>query len=303
MLRMYKEYSANYNEALKSLQVICRKSAWLKLCQKAMNAPQAQVSQVCLHLTSYLIMPVQRVPRYILLLNDLLKHTPETSPDHPQIKKALELLNEIATELNQYMKRAEMGSKALEIQQHLVGKVPSLLEAHRVYVMDGEVQKITSRFVRKCTIFMFSDLILYAHTRVGSFYKLQGVVELGVTWARELEDTSSYQNIFQIIGPSKTWTFFVAERSMRDKWVAEIMRCSDAIAERDPSVLTRRPQVNVKVRSGVWHGRSQSHRIKFDKEYADHVGTQPEDQEAAPLLTSNQKHKAAKKKGCCCTIL
>ena len=35
-----------------------------------------------LFLISYLIMPVQRVPRYIMLLEDLLKHTPEDHSDH-----------------------------------------------------------------------------------------------------------------------------------------------------------------------------------------------------------------------------
>lgn len=48
-----------------------RFSAWLETC-RLMADP----------LDSYLIRPVQRIPRYILLLTDIIKHTPKTHPDY-----------------------------------------------------------------------------------------------------------------------------------------------------------------------------------------------------------------------------
>ena len=38
----------------------------------------------------YLITPVQRIPRYILLLKDIIKKTPEDHPDYPQLVQAEE---------------------------------------------------------------------------------------------------------------------------------------------------------------------------------------------------------------------
>jgi hypothetical protein len=35
-----------------------------------------------LTLKAFLIMPIQRIPRYRLLLEDLVKNTPESHPDH-----------------------------------------------------------------------------------------------------------------------------------------------------------------------------------------------------------------------------
>ena len=39
-----------------------------------------------------LITPIQRVPRYVLLLKELIKHTPATHPDHADLKKALSVI-------------------------------------------------------------------------------------------------------------------------------------------------------------------------------------------------------------------
>lgn len=49
----------------------------------------------------FLIMPVQRVPRYELLLRDFLKATPETHPDYANIVAALEKVKSIALQVDQ----------------------------------------------------------------------------------------------------------------------------------------------------------------------------------------------------------
>eukprot|EP00727_Mastigamoeba_balamuthi_P002605 m51a1_g12341 hypothetical protein (464) ;mRNA; f:510629-512610 len=311
MLRVYKEYSSNYGEALKTIDHTLRtRHEWVELCRQCMEAPEADTPSITIFLTSYLIQPIQRIPRYVLLLNDMLKHTPKMCDDRKKLKKALALLNEIAAEVNQYMKRAEQGSKALEIQQHLIGSnVPSLLEAHRYFVMEATFSKITSRFVRSCTLFLFNDLVLYVHTRVGSFCKLQGVIELGPAWARGIDDTETYKNLWQIVAPKKTWTFYAQDAETRDLWVREMNRLSDEIASKTPGVREKRAQVNVKVRTGFWRDRSLSQRSKFDKEFAQKIAQQgsADADESTKLLSDDQKSPASKQQsedcGCCCCIL
>lgn len=43
-------------------------------------------------LTSFLITPIQRLPRYLLYLKDLHSCTPEGHPDRQDVEKAYELL-------------------------------------------------------------------------------------------------------------------------------------------------------------------------------------------------------------------
>tara|TARA_R110002050_G_scaffold171345_2_gene303342 strand:- start:2625 stop:2867 length:243 start_codon:yes stop_codon:yes gene_type:complete len=45
-----------------------------------------------LTLEALLIQPIQRLPRYVMLVTDLLKRTEESHPDHANLSKARELL-------------------------------------------------------------------------------------------------------------------------------------------------------------------------------------------------------------------
>ena len=42
-------------------------------------------------LQSFFILPIQRIPRYKLLVEELLKHTPITHPDHSTLSEALKV--------------------------------------------------------------------------------------------------------------------------------------------------------------------------------------------------------------------
>eukprot|EP00012_Vannella_robusta_P005789 CAMPEP_0206209004 /NCGR_PEP_ID=MMETSP0166-20121206/16632_1 /ASSEMBLY_ACC=CAM_ASM_000260 /TAXON_ID=95228 /ORGANISM="Vannella robusta, Strain DIVA3 518/3/11/1/6" /LENGTH=95 /DNA_ID=CAMNT_0053630281 /DNA_START=442 /DNA_END=726 /DNA_ORIENTATION=+ len=56
---------------------------------------------------SFLIMPVQRIPRYYLLLKDLFKHTWEDHPDYANLKQAAEKMGEVIEFLDQKKRESE----------------------------------------------------------------------------------------------------------------------------------------------------------------------------------------------------
>ncbi|XP_064405676.1 intersectin-1-like [Halichondria panicea] len=66
-------------------------------------------------LNSLLLEPIQRVPRYELLLKDLLKHTPEEHPDYSTLKEALNFVQKIAIDCNENIRRAENEFKLFTI--------------------------------------------------------------------------------------------------------------------------------------------------------------------------------------------
>lgn len=69
-----------------------------------------------LDLNSMLVMPVQRLPKYVLLFKDLVKHTEETHPDHANLKKCLEMFIKINEENNQKMNDYLKNFKIFELQ-------------------------------------------------------------------------------------------------------------------------------------------------------------------------------------------
>lgn len=50
---------------------------------------------------SFLIMPVQRLPRIEMLLKDLLKHTDEDHPDHFEMNRAFEGISKLTAFVNE----------------------------------------------------------------------------------------------------------------------------------------------------------------------------------------------------------
>lgn len=74
-----------------------------------------------LGLLSFLILPVQRIPRYVLLLSDLLKNTVPQHPDYENIKAALQQIKELADYINIRKQDSEEINKILAIQQKIIG--------------------------------------------------------------------------------------------------------------------------------------------------------------------------------------
>jgi hypothetical protein len=74
-----------------------------------------------LDLASFLIMPIQRVPRYSMLLKDLAKHTWPEHPDYSALKNATEKMESIAADLNEKKREAENFSSLIELQNCIIG--------------------------------------------------------------------------------------------------------------------------------------------------------------------------------------
>jgi len=123
-----------------------------------------------------LITPIQRVPRYILLLTDLLKKTDKDHPDYKNIENALNSIEDIAKYINEKKREAENIAKISEIQNKLYGKrAPALLSSPRWFIteMSCYLQKNIKDEPRTGYIFLFDDIILIAKKKASRFsYKL-----------------------------------------------------------------------------------------------------------------------------------
>mgnify|MGYP001035076378 CR=1 FL=1 len=69
-------------------------------------------------------MPVQRIPRYILLLTDYLKSTPADNQDSVDVKKALTIVKDVATKLNQNKREHETRLRLETLKATVSGEIP-----------------------------------------------------------------------------------------------------------------------------------------------------------------------------------
>lgn len=111
-----------------------------------------------INLESYLLLPVQRVPRYKLLLEDLAACTPprETIGPNDALDDAISEITKLASLMNEEKREAESRLRLLHWQQRITSRGPSpLVQPHRKLVLDGALQLI--RVVKKSSSFVEVD--------------------------------------------------------------------------------------------------------------------------------------------------
>lgn len=73
-----------------------------------------------LELNGYLTKPTTRLARYPLLLEAVLKHTPEDNPDKQNLPKVVEVVREFLRAVNAETGKAENRFNLLQLDQQLV---------------------------------------------------------------------------------------------------------------------------------------------------------------------------------------
>ncbi|KAI8504950.1 hypothetical protein Bbelb_170590 [Branchiostoma belcheri] len=147
-LPTYEDYLKNYERALQTIDR-CRRS------NEQFNSVAASVKNGDNHQTleGLIVRPVERVTRITLVLQDLLKHTPVSHPDHTSLKESLETSQAFLDKINKSAFSAQ-GDKTDGIsspQRHLVK------DAFLVELSDGK------RKLRH--VFLFPDLLICATQR------------------------------------------------------------------------------------------------------------------------------------------
>jgi len=102
IMKIYSHYIRNYDRAAELLATLKKENETL---QEFIKIQETKPIMGNLTLESHLIMPVQRLPRYQLLLDTLLKYTPEEHVDHQNLIKALEKTREVINTINQKKER------------------------------------------------------------------------------------------------------------------------------------------------------------------------------------------------------
>eukprot|EP00026_Physarum_polycephalum_P005163 Phypoly_transcript_05192.p1 GENE.Phypoly_transcript_05192~~Phypoly_transcript_05192.p1 ORF type:complete len:553 (+),score=94.81 Phypoly_transcript_05192:104-1762(+) len=166
--KMISTYVNGYNTAL---MTYCHCKSKNKAFSQFLEKTAATTSTL-LDLQSYLIMPVQRLPRYVLLLTELVKYSNSKHPGYQSLSESLEAVKKVADFVNDEKRRAESALKMLQIQESLVGKrARPILEPTRRYYGEGTFTWLNSQHKepRPLQYYLFSDCILLATPEKGFF--------------------------------------------------------------------------------------------------------------------------------------
>ena len=137
---------------------------------KFSNPLQESRPEVQLRLNALLITPVQRIPRYKMLLEDVIKNTPDCHPDKKSLKEALEQIDALAWHINDQLREHEDSLRMLDIQRSLVGNCPKILAPGRKFVRQGNLMKVPRAGGAAQTRYfiLFTDAIMYCKVRIST---------------------------------------------------------------------------------------------------------------------------------------
>lgn len=245
-LKIYTQYCSNYSEAMRILSE-CKKQTKFKKFLDELKKKCHDIEHRGLE--DYLIRPVQRVPRYYLLLQDLVKHTSKDHPDYANLASAAQKVQSVAEYMNIKKREAENIMKVTEIQEMIEGDIEPLAKPHRRFVKEGQLMEVGKGTTRKIPVvlFLFNDMLVITKMQGSSFlsrnktHKLHfhNMFALTGTQTIPLENSSIFQCGFQIlrVKSKRSVTLLAASEEAKGEWLeainTEIRGATEQLAAHD----------------------------------------------------------------------
>lgn len=210
-----------------------------------------------LDLQNFISWPIQRIPRYLLLLKELMKTIPTASDSWQSIVTALDTIERVADAINKARTQAEQLDMLADIEkrvakcQHL-----NLVQPHRRVIREGSLLKLwetrglssasssstttttssatTNEPVKavRATFWLFNDIIMWAVDNVfEGFWSLDNAVVVPpradedactFTFAVRVFKSATEQDLPDQIDPSKTWALSSDSPSDAASWMKDI---------------------------------------------------------------------------------
>jgi hypothetical protein len=204
-LKIYQNYLVGFDSAIsRRAALMTSNKDFVKFLEQAQQDPRAFGFAI----ETLLIEPVQRIPRYKMLLAELLKYTPDDHEDRPKIIQALEKVADVAMQNNEAIRQRENSEKLMEIMM-------SIMPAKRINLLDNPKRKLLRKgdLLRQCrreakpfTFWLFTDKLLYGDTDplsgMVNLHREINLIQCRVSAARAVENLDS---AFTVESPSKSF--------------------------------------------------------------------------------------------------
>ncbi|XP_066862221.1 FYVE, RhoGEF and PH domain-containing protein 2 isoform X9 [Kogia breviceps] len=163
-LKMYSEYVKNFERAAELLATWTDKSPPF---QEVITRIQSSEASGNLTLQHHMLEPVQRIPRYELLLKEYVQKLPAQAPDLADAQKALDMIFSAAQHSNVAITEMERLQELWEVYQRL-GLEDDIVDPSNTLLREGPVLKISFRRIGPMEryLFLFNNMLLYCVPRV-----------------------------------------------------------------------------------------------------------------------------------------
>ncbi|XP_077450301.1 FYVE, RhoGEF and PH domain-containing protein 4-like [Stigmatopora argus] len=243
-LRMYADYVRNFDQAMELVRIWTeRSSAFRNIIE------DIQSQEVCASLTlqHHMLEPVQRIPRYELLLRDYVKRLPASDPDFEFAQKSLQTISMAASHSNSAVHQAESIKRLLEIYE-MVGE-EEVVNPTNEFLREGRLLKLAARNTSAMErhLFLFNNFLLCCTPKfslVGQRFTVR--CRIGVD-SMQVQETANEDHpyAFQISGKEKTLELQASSKQDRDEWIKVIQDAIEVFQKKNETFKLASKEPNV----------------------------------------------------------
>ncbi|OPJ80615.1 FYVE, RhoGEF and PH domain-containing protein 4 [Patagioenas fasciata monilis] len=232
-LKMYGEYVKNFDNAMELVKTWTERSPQFKFIIQ-----DIQKEKVCGNLTlqHHMLEPVQRIPRYEMLLKDYLRKLPQDSLDRKDAEKSLEIISTAASHSNSAIRKMENLKKLLEIYE-MLGEEEDIVNPSNELIKEGQILKLAARntSAQERYLFLFNNMLLYCVPKfslVGSKFSVRN--RLGIDGMKIIEThNEEYPHTFQVSGKERTLELQASSEQDKEEWIKALQNTIEAFQQRN----------------------------------------------------------------------
>ncbi|KAL9650016.1 hypothetical protein ABK040_003134 [Willaertia magna] len=228
-LKIYITYLSSYENCMTKIREYRKEN---KEFDRWIDRRKKHPKSCGLEMQSFLVMPVQRTPRYRLLLENLLKHTPQQHADYDTILQAIDKISDCATDQNVKIKETNNRMKIHQLSK--VMKLNDLVQPHRRLIREGEIIFAeTPKIVYRA--YLFNDIFLFREKKRQKL-KVKKTIKVYSLWNAYISSGSKDKITICLYHPDKQKMIekeiiFPDQKSKSD-WVLDIEKTIEEVKEK-----------------------------------------------------------------------
>lgn len=219
--RIYTNYTDQYEDAsilLKHLKKTSSKFlSFIKVREFCLRAKLDQLRSA----------PIQRIPRYMLLIKEMLKITPVESPNFYPLKFAFEEVQKISEKISDSIANAASKKEVFYLQNVIFKGKVDLVTSSRFCIRYAMMRKWTESkkpSSKEYFFILFDDCLCYALlSRDKKSAVMTHVLPLGRLMLEILPNSASRSNAFKIITSHKTIIVEASNEAVMNDWIQDLM--------------------------------------------------------------------------------
>eukprot|EP00727_Mastigamoeba_balamuthi_P002217 m51a1_g11993 putative calcium calmodulin-dependent protein kinase type 1 (1303) ;mRNA; r:903830-910222 len=254
MLEIYSEYTVSYNNVLERFLSLRRSNSafdkFVDTCEKHFwnKAGTGNSFQ------AFLILPIQRLPRYVLLLKEIIKWTDEAHPDYPELVSASEFMEDLCWQVNERQRLEDLEKQRVSalfaLGSKIEPKLTDLTGSPERYCTNIEGPALLlelggSSDARERYFFLLSDLLIVTRQGSKGRFHLKLVVEIASTRFRDVPGTQvinkkEMAHVVELHTTDASYAMIFGSEDDKSKVLIAVSKLQVALQKQQPAAAARK---------------------------------------------------------------